>query len=821
MTETSHTRARGAALQGLILQCVAAAALLLLFAQTRSSAMSHLAWYILGGVPIWFVSLLVFRQRELAALEKMDLDALRREKQTTGGGEALFDGEGGGGLGFMVAEARLRWMERWLIPGFGLATALYLIAVGLVLLGRIGPAPIFEELQAVKIWLLVLAVVMLFQFLFARWAVGLGRAPQWQHLRACGSYMLGNAVAMLALVVALGILLYAKTAQWEHYLSYGFPALMVLLGLETCLNFVLDIYRPRAPGAEPRACFDSRLLGLIAEPRGITNTIAKAIDYQFGFEVSQTWFYRLLVRWAVPLVLVGVLSLWVLTTVVVVQPYEHAIIERFGRQVNAADPLAPGLHWKWPWPIEVARKYNTGQLHQIVIGHDIDVLGELSEPQDEDELEVELWTGARHAGEDHFHFLVGVPPAGSDETESLGEAPGADANKYGPAEEGERVPVNVMLMKIAVQYRILPQKLAAFSANLSNSHDLLRDVAWQELVRYCASTHTHDLLGPKRATAGADLRRRIANRIEKLNLGLEIVYVGLLGVHPENTVAEAFRSVIQAEQEKITEIRKARVTENETLARVVGDTRKALRLYEAISNRDAFEKKRDAANRVLSESGRSVPAGLQARLDALEGAITPHVKAARDVARAGAEFTRIQEDFELALGGSALDVEQARRRLDLAVRGEERAAQALQEALVPIRRDAEQALGREAAGALVDSAEAVVALAFWNAELTRHFERIEGAAAIMVEEARALRWERELAATLQVAQFRNEYEAYSAAPEIYTARSYLRILTEGVRDARKYIIAFDRKGRNVHTRIEAQEPARPDILSTPVPQGTP
>ena len=128
MAETSYSRSRSAALLGLALQLVATAAVFGLGYAVGATAMFQLGWYLLGGVPLWFVTLLVFRQHELTALEKLDLEELRREKRASGGGEAIFDEEGGAGLGFMVAETRLRWMERWLIPAFGLVSVAYLVA---------------------------------------------------------------------------------------------------------------------------------------------------------------------------------------------------------------------------------------------------------------------------------------------------------------------------------------------------------------------------------------------------------------------------------------------------------------------------------------------------------------------------------------------------------------------------------------------------------------------------------------------------------------------------------------------------------------------
>ena len=103
MTESSYTRSRRASLYGLLLQLAVFAGVLGLAQASRSLAMFTLAWYVLGGVPLWFICLLVFRQHELVAFESLDLEELRREKRATGGGEAIFDEEGGGRLGFRVA----------------------------------------------------------------------------------------------------------------------------------------------------------------------------------------------------------------------------------------------------------------------------------------------------------------------------------------------------------------------------------------------------------------------------------------------------------------------------------------------------------------------------------------------------------------------------------------------------------------------------------------------------------------------------------------------------------------------------------------------
>ena len=74
-------------------------------------------------------------------------------------------------------------------------------------------------------------------------------------------------------------------------------ALCVLLGLmaaEMLVTLLLEIYRPRVKGKVARPLYDSRLVGLLAQPESLFTTAAQALDYQFGFKVSETWFFQLL-----------------------------------------------------------------------------------------------------------------------------------------------------------------------------------------------------------------------------------------------------------------------------------------------------------------------------------------------------------------------------------------------------------------------------------------------------------------------------------------------------------------------------------------------
>lgn len=821
MTETTHTRSRRASLGGLLCQLLVFAAALVLSYVVNSVAVNYLAWYLLGGVPIWFVALLFFRQQELAALEALDLEELRRERQTVGG-EALFAEEATGAAGFRVAENRLRWMQRWLVPGFGLGTAVYLaimgtylwwnlavtkVVAGVTVPGRTISGGGWSEMRNVPLGMVTLAILMLATFLFSRYTSGMGRVREWQLLRACGSYMLGNALVLLALFVCLGVQQYAGVASGEHALAFIIPALMVVLALETLINFVLDIYRPRAPGIEPRACFDSRLLGLFAEPGGIASSIADAINYQFGFQVSHTWFYQLLERTFVPLVAAGALALWLLTCIVVVQPYEHVIVTRFGRQLNAQQPWPPGLHFKAPYPIDVAHAYNTGQLLQIDVGYErVEAV-----PDYDKAAAVQLWTDDKHMGQEHFNFLICPTARTADLPELPATAPAAEPSG---AAESKDTPVHVIRLHATIQYRLRPDALDRYTQTMVSRHPetALREMAWEETTRYLSSTTVDELLGARLGQVGELLRQRIGPRAAAL--GLEVVYVGVTNVHPERTVAEAFRGVVKAEQEKVAAIREALVTENERLSKVAGDAVTARALANAVERaRKASEALNDALQTLHAADARTVDE-LTRQLEQSESVFQAHISAQARLERARDAQLDAELNFELGLGETAAERNRVARAVAAAQADERAAADALAAALAPWRTAAAQRLGPALAEALIRSEQARLTRAYWERELELSFtpSRLEGEAAAKLAEALADRWTIEMSAAKELTQALNERQAYQAAPQIYKTRRLIDVLVNGLKDARKFFVAFDPGQRDVRVRFLVDD----DIRLSPI-----
>ena len=195
-----------------------------------------------------------------------------------------------------------------------------------------------------------------------------------------------------------------------NVVNWVIPILLIVLGAETALNVVFDIYRPRVKGEYGRSAFDSRLLGIINEPGGILHTAASTVDYQFGFKVSQTWFYKLLEKAILPLVLFAAVTLYSLSCIVVVSPDEEAIIEHFGNPLERSGDVrlaGPGLAFKLPWPFGIAYKHPTKTISQLNIGF----VPEIDPETKEIKRDPRLWGKAHYAEE--YPLLVASEQGGT------------------------------------------------------------------------------------------------------------------------------------------------------------------------------------------------------------------------------------------------------------------------------------------------------------------------------------------------------------------------------------------------------------------------
>jgi membrane protease subunit HflK len=487
-------------------------------ALAAAAASGFMAIGALVAIVSWFQMRLEERERA----EGLEFDELARAK----GGSSLFEM---GDTGNFPAQQSREQFEKWFVPGFTVIV-LMLQAVGAwfawKLLTRTDAVVALKQPMMTMSLLGIFALVL---FLLGKFSSTIARLENHRLLRPASNYMLLCAyLAAAAAGAVAGVQVGAP--QLDLIVAKVLVVLFGLAAVETALNLILEMYRPRVKGKVARPVYESRLLGLLAHPEDVFTTAAHTFDYQFGFKVSDTWIFKFFEKALGWLLVLQFAVLMLSTCVVFIDPGERGLLERWGKPLANRAELVPGVHLKWPYPVDKVYRYRTEQVQVFTIG---------SQPDPEKDAErVVLWNLA-HSKEELL--LVANKDQGSVDA----------ANK----EAGRKTPpVSLLTVSFPVHYNIT--NLLAYAYNHEDSGRLLQDMATREVVKYLAASDIAEVMARSRQEAAAELQKRIQAAVNQITpaLGVTVNYIGLQDIHPPVTVAPEFQKVVSAAQTRQAQI---------------------------------------------------------------------------------------------------------------------------------------------------------------------------------------------------------------------------------------------------------------------------
>ncbi|MBY0112835.1 MAG: hypothetical protein K2Y21_08440 [Phycisphaerales bacterium] len=572
----SYQRATSVSFLGLVVQGVLSAALVIYGVVGKDHAALTAGLFGAMGTVIWLALGIVFDQARRERIEAIEAETLGRDAAAASVFEATGDE-------FRVAARRLNSMYRIFFPVVSVLFGAALIGVG-YLRFKTGQEE-FPKLEApaYRGWAIgIEAFIAVSLFLFARYAAGMAKQPVWANLKAGAASAAGLSLMCVALV-ALHITDIVGPDAPLRAMRVVLPIALMVFGIEVFVNFVLDIYRPRKAGESPRPAFNSPLLGLVASPETVARSINEAINYQLGYDVSGTWLFRLLSRAAAPLILGGFLIMWGVSCFTVIEPHQRAMVLRFGRVV--AENVEPGLLIKAPWPIdqvviptEVVRNEKGERVGLAETATGVRVLQLATQPPTGATGAI-LWTND-HAREEQYQVMQ---PAGTGRTAATGS-------------------IALLSLELPMFYSIENVSLYEQLGPPEVRDDLIKATAQREIMRYMATLSVDDILGAGREKAGAALTERVKAALSQLNPdadgkgrgpGINILHLGVAGVHPAKKVASEFEAVVGAEQNRQAKIDNARATAVETLTKVAG----------SVALADQIVSRIDAVDRMRSQGG--------------------------------------------------------------------------------------------------------------------------------------------------------------------------------------------------------------------------
>ena len=209
---------------------------------------------------------------------------------------------------------------------------------------------------------------------------------------------------------------------------------------------------------------------------------------------------RRLARWIV----LSAAVMYLLSGIYVVQPDERGVIKRLGR-VIAAD-VQPGIHYRIPWPIDSVARPQVTAVKRMSIGYKIvdQLRGLTPEPRE-------------------TQFVTG------DE--------------------------NIIEVQLLVQYVV--KDPARFLYAIEEPHWLVRKVGESVITEKIGVMGVDELLTTAKVEVAAAVKTRAQDVLDSYGAGVEIVAAHLQEINPPREVADAFRDVASAREDRSRIIQEA------------------------------------------------------------------------------------------------------------------------------------------------------------------------------------------------------------------------------------------------------------------------
>ena len=400
-----------------------------------------------------------------------------------------------------------------------------------------------NELQTAAITLLPIIMTLLVGSYFS----GISRESGLRWLRASSGWLIAtSAVLSLSLASYLLSYFFDFSTSLDLWLSRVVWSFIGVIALEQLVGVIFTFYRmENAEDEQPT--YESRLLTVIFQPGGVAKNIAELVDYQFGLKVSDHWFLATFEKIILPLAFLILTVMWLMSSVVLIPVDSQGILERFG-QVTSKQALTAGLHFKLPYPFSEVKLFPSGRVQEFSLGHEV--------KDNEVKPEVLLWTKSHVAYETHY-----LLPEGNSGAKGDGAA--------------------ISLLSVEIPVRYLVKDVYKYLYHFKDAKQVLKQVAQAEIVSYLAQTEFFNFLGVDRFKGASDLQKRIQKRADLLDMGIEVVYVSFISVHPPVAVGLDFQEVVSSLEKKSAMIQNAYAYEADILPRTEGNAFRLVALAES------------------------------------------------------------------------------------------------------------------------------------------------------------------------------------------------------------------------------------------------
>lgn len=231
---------------------------------------------------------------------------------------------------------------------------------------------------------------------------------------------------------------------------------------------------------------------------------------------------------AILILILGVVGIYMLTGIYIVNPGEQAVIRRFGAVLP--QPVNEGLHYRLPFPFNQVQKVNVAEVRRADVG--------LNLPE-------------------HMHT--------DDTPEAIQLVTGDE---------------NIITSEAIVHYQVKDAAKFLYNVN-NNSEQLVRLSVESALIKMMSNMAVDDILSTEKVRAQNTVIQDAQATLDLYDSGIQITAFNIQMIVPPDTVAEAFRDVTAAREDKEKEINQAQGYYNSLIPEARGKAQALLSQAEA------------------------------------------------------------------------------------------------------------------------------------------------------------------------------------------------------------------------------------------------
>jgi len=363
-------------------------------------------------------------------------------------------------------------------------------------------------------------------------------------------------IFLLSLLLVCLLLEHLNVYPVSSHVYRFFSAFNCVLAAEIAFSIITQFFRPRRTNEMVRPAFDSYLLECIIEPHNTRKTVSAMAGNLFGFDISETTLVKTAAAYVLPVISASMVLLLLMSSLVIIEPHQQAVILSFGRLQNRT--LNPGIRLKRPWPVDEARIVDVHRIRRIHVGS--------HQPAEQggsvyrEGIPI-LWTNNHGINMDEL--LIVASPRQLLREARKGGAKIDRATSKTPS-------ISLAGADIYVEYTI--NNLCDYIRSAAAPRRLIKKLAEAQASRLLYCFDIDALFCGSRREIAEQLQAHVQNACDRYRLGVRIVHTGVTAVHPPLSVAKTFEATVSAQQERETDIQQAKQRSVSTQVETAGSS---------------------------------------------------------------------------------------------------------------------------------------------------------------------------------------------------------------------------------------------------------